>query len=99
MAKSWPESQLPRHELLLVVSRRSYTVHYFHSRQLEVASRIERFFHLHAAAQTDRFYCGKESKIGRVKSRHQNNFRVRAVTDLENVVSSSTGSRNGPRGK
>ena len=49
MAKSRPESQLPWHELLLVVARRSNAVDYLHGGQLEVSSRVECFFHLHVA--------------------------------------------------
>ena len=47
MTKPWPESQLSWQELFLVVARRSNAVHYFHGGQLEVTTRIERFFHLH----------------------------------------------------
>ena len=56
MAKSWPESQLSRHELLLVVSRCSDTVHYFHCSQFEVTSRIECFFHLHISPNITLFF-------------------------------------------
>jgi len=56
MAKSWPDSQLSRHELLLVIARSSDTVDYSYCSQLEVASRIECFFHLHVSAKMALFF-------------------------------------------
>jgi len=47
--KARPQSELPRHELVLVVARRSNAVDDLHGDQLEISTRIQRLFHLYVA--------------------------------------------------
>jgi len=46
VTKSWPKSQLSRHELFLVVAVSANAVDNFDGDRLEVTSHVKRFFHL-----------------------------------------------------